>query len=162
MSQTNTSNTTRQLNPIRVTEWGMQVMQVRMSLRDSQAAFARRIFVHPKTVHFWECGKSMAVATYIKAAITRLADALQQQDALVPMEVVAKEYQKRLEERGNADDLEGPKVWRRRGRPTLQSDLDSENIEKRTESVGEGDTSSPRGGEAHKVPSVRSGLTARD
>lgn len=98
--------------PIRVTDTGLLVLQVRLSLRETKTQFAKRFLVARKTIHFWETGQSLTIGRLFQEALFRMQRQLMEAKMLVPIEVVQLEFQKIIEKRGDAMDIlnDSPRV----------------------------------------------------
>ena len=75
-------------NPIKPTDIGLMVMRTRLSLRETQAEYAKRFHVSVKTVGNWETGRVRDILPIYKAILFRLQEQLQRQGQLMPEDML--------------------------------------------------------------------------
>lgn len=72
-----------------MTEIGLEVLQTRLSLRETQGEFGARFRVNGITVHRWETGKVAKVRNIYQEILAGLRTNLRAKGQLLPKEVVA-------------------------------------------------------------------------
>lgn len=89
-------------HPIVPTELGRRVLRARLSLRETQTQFAKRLRVTPVTVHNWESGKTENIQPVHQEMLDGLTAQLKKMGLYMSDEVFISHYQTKIEKRGNA------------------------------------------------------------
>lgn len=67
---------------------GLAILRTRLSLRETQAEFAKRFHVTMKTIGNWETGRVVAMLPIYQALLDRLVEQLAKQGHLIPLELI--------------------------------------------------------------------------